>query len=65
MQADVAKVLTDTYKLKDVGTVVCPANQVVKDGTAFTCTVPIAGKEKKVPITVTGSDGQYRVDAPA
>ncbi|MEC3979361.1 DUF4333 domain-containing protein [Amycolatopsis sp. H20-H5] len=64
MQADIAKILTGTYKLKDVGAVTCPPGQAVRDATAFSCTVSVGGKEKQIPITVTGDDGQYQVGAP-
>ncbi|GAA4534767.1 hypothetical protein GCM10023192_30290 [Amycolatopsis samaneae] len=59
------KILTETYKLKNVGEVGCPPGQPVTDGERFTCSVRIGGTAKEVPITVTGGEGQYRVDAPA
>ncbi|MBB5858075.1 DUF4333 domain-containing protein [Amycolatopsis umgeniensis] len=64
MQADVKKVLTETYQLKDVGDVLCPSNQTVKDGGTFSCTVQVGGEGKTVTITVTGDDGRYEVGAP-
>lgn len=64
MQADVKKVLTETYQLRDVGDVLCPANQTVKDGSTFSCTVQVGGEGKTVTITVTGEDGRYEVGAP-
>ncbi|MEV7548051.1 DUF4333 domain-containing protein [Amycolatopsis sp. NPDC089917] len=65
MQADVRKILTDTYQVSEVGDVLCPANQTVKDGSTFTCTVQVGGEGKTVTITVTGEDGRYEVGAPA
>ncbi len=65
MQADVKKILTETYQVSDVGDVLCPANQTVKDGSTFTCTVQVSGEGKTVTITVTGGDGRYEVGAPA
>jgi uncharacterized protein DUF4333 len=64
MSAGVAKVLTENYGLHDLGAVTCPDRQAVADGNQFQCTVDVAGERKRVPITVTGSEGQYRVDAP-
>ncbi|MBE1577165.1 DUF4333 domain-containing protein [Amycolatopsis roodepoortensis] len=65
MQADVRKILTETYQVREVGDVLCPANQTVKDGSTFTCTVQVGGEGKTVTITVTGDDGRYEVGAPA
>ncbi|MFI6303431.1 DUF4333 domain-containing protein [Amycolatopsis thailandensis] len=65
MQADVRKILTETYQLGEVGDVLCPANQTVKDGSTFSCTVQVGGEGKTVTITVTGEDGRYEVGAPA
>ncbi|MEV8613884.1 DUF4333 domain-containing protein [Amycolatopsis sp. NPDC051373] len=64
MDAAVAKILADTYKLDGVGEVRCPDRQAVTDGSTFQCVVDLAGEEKHVPITVTGTAGDYRVDAP-
>ncbi|WP_410663855.1 DUF4333 domain-containing protein [Amycolatopsis sp. lyj-84] len=65
MQADVKKVLTETYQLQGVGDVICPSNQKVTDGSTFSCTVQVGGEGKTVTITVTGEDGRYEVGAPA
>ncbi|HEY3711865.1 MAG TPA: DUF4333 domain-containing protein [Amycolatopsis sp.] len=64
MNAGVAKVLTENYGLHHLGEVTCPDRQAVADGNQFQCTVDVAGERKRVPITVTGTSGQYRVDAP-
>jgi hypothetical protein len=65
MQADVKKILTETYQVAGVGEVLCPANQAVKDGNTFSCTVEVDGEGKTVTITVTGEDGRYEVGAPS
>ncbi|MEU9685568.1 DUF4333 domain-containing protein [Amycolatopsis japonica] len=65
MQADVRKILTETYQVNEVGDVLCPSNQKVEDGSTFTCTVQVGGEGKTVTITVTGEDGRYEVGAPA
>jgi hypothetical protein len=65
MQADVRKILTETYQVRDVGEVLCPSSQTVKDGSTFTCTVQVGGEGKTVTITVTGDDGRYEVGAPS
>jgi hypothetical protein len=57
----VKKILTDDYKVAGVTDVTCPATQKVRDGNTFDCTVIVAGKTKKVTITVIGSDGNYQV----
>ncbi|MEU4671413.1 DUF4333 domain-containing protein [Amycolatopsis sp. NPDC023774] len=64
MDAAVTKILADTYRIDGVGEVSCPDRQAVTDGSTFQCVVDIAGEEKHVPITVTGTAGDYRVDAP-
>ncbi|ANN21887.1 hypothetical protein SD37_19725 [Amycolatopsis orientalis] len=64
MQADVRKILTETYQVSDVGEVLCPANRPVQDGSTFSCTVKVGGVGKTVTITVTGNDGRYEVGAP-
>ncbi|WP_134668497.1 MULTISPECIES: DUF4333 domain-containing protein [unclassified Amycolatopsis] len=65
MQTDVAKLLTDTYKIQGVSGVTCPAEQKVEDGAKFECTATINGKPQQVPITVKGNDGNYEVSPPA
>jgi hypothetical protein len=64
MQTDVAKLLTDTYKIDGVSGVTCPAEQKVTDGAKFECTATISGKPQQVPITVKGTDGNYEVSPP-
>jgi Domain of unknown function (DUF4333) len=65
MQTDVQKILTDNYQVEGASNVTCPADQAVKDGTTFTCTVTVAGKQQTVPIKVVGDSGDYQVGAPA
>jgi len=64
MEASVGRLLADTYKIANVGTIACPDRQPVADGTKFQCTATIAGAPKQVPITVTGATGEYKVDPP-
>jgi hypothetical protein len=64
MQADVQKLLTETYKIDGVTGVTCPAEQKVADGAKFECTATIAGKPQQVPITVKGDGGNYEVSPP-
>ncbi|WP_326835861.1 DUF4333 domain-containing protein [Amycolatopsis rhabdoformis] len=64
MDAAVAKLLADTYKIEGVGEVSCPDRQAVTDGSAFQCVVDLSGEQKHVLITVTGTSGDYRVDPP-
>lgn len=64
VQTGVKTVLTSDYKLQGVSDPTCPAQQEVKVGAAFSCTVNIDGKSKTVPITVKTSDGSYEVGRP-
>ncbi|MFF0145837.1 uncharacterized protein DUF4333 [Amycolatopsis sulphurea] len=64
MQTDVAKLLTDTYKIQGVSGVTCPADQKVSDGEKFECTATINGTPQQVPIVVKGTDGNYEVSPP-
>jgi flagellar basal body-associated protein FliL len=64
----VKKILVDDYKLENIESVSCPADQEVKVGNKFTCTVKVGGDDPKdftVQITVTSEDdGQYQVALP-
>lgn len=65
--AGVKKILVDEYKVPDVESVTCPADQEVKPGNKFQCTVKIGGddpKEMTVDITITDDEGQYQVALP-
>jgi hypothetical protein len=48
----------------DVSKVDCPADEEVKSGNSFECTVTIGDEQKKVKIKVTNNDGQYEVSTP-
>lgn len=63
----VKKILVENYHVeaKDISKVDCPANQEVKKGATFSCTVTISGQSQNVKITVVNDDGQYEVSTPA
>lgn len=63
----VKKVLVEDYKIENIEKVECPADQEVKAGNKFECTVTQGGdnpKTLKVAITVTNDDGVYQVALP-
>ncbi len=63
----VKKILVNDYKVPNIQSVSCPADQEVKQGNKFQCTVKVGGNEPKdltVEITVTSNDGQYQVALP-
>ncbi|TDV44883.1 DUF4333 domain-containing protein [Actinophytocola oryzae] len=63
----VKKILVNDYKYENIESVSCPADQEVKQGNKFDCTVKIGGDDPKdltVQITVTSDDGQYQVALP-
>lgn len=60
----VRKILLDSFRIPDVEVVTCPAGQPVITGRAFVCTAQIGDTAKRVPVTVLGTDGRYRVDPP-
>jgi len=63
----VKKVLVNDYKVEDIESVTCPADQEVKQGNKFQCKVKVGGndpKELTVQITVTSDDGLYQVALP-
>ncbi|MDT7804193.1 MAG: hypothetical protein QOI78_7626 [Actinomycetota bacterium] len=60
----VRKILLDSFRITGVEGVTCPAGQPVVIGRVFACTARIGGTAKRVPITVLGVDGRYRVDPP-
>lgn len=61
VQDTVKRILTDDYKVAGVKDVTCPAKQEVRDASTFDCAVSVGDAVKKVTITVTGTDGAYRV----
>jgi hypothetical protein len=65
VQNGVVGVLKDDYKIKDVESATCPADQAVKPNTTFECTAKVGGEDKKVKITVKTDDGEYEVGQPA
>jgi hypothetical protein len=63
----IQKILVDDYMIENVESVACPADQEVKVGSKFTCTVEIGGtdpKELAVEITVMTEAGEYQVALP-
>lgn len=63
----VKKILVNDYKVPNIESVSCPADQEVKQGNKFECTVKVGGEDPKdltVQITVTSDDGQYQVALP-
>jgi Domain of unknown function (DUF4333) len=62
----VKKILVENYNepAEDIGGVDCPADQEVKEGNTFSCTVTIRDEEMSVGITVVNNDGQYEVGTP-
>lgn len=68
VEAGVTKILTDAppagYGKTNVDTVSCPADQPVKTGSTFTCTVDIKGSSQSVLVTVKDDTGRYEVGVP-
>ena len=64
----VKKILVDDYKVDNIESVSCPADQEVKQGNKFDCTVKTGGddaKELTVTITVTNEENaEYQVALP-
>jgi Domain of unknown function (DUF4333) len=65
----VKKVLTNNYGVPadQIQQVDCPANEEVKQGRKFSCTVKLGGdnpKEQVVDITVRNDSGEYEVGTP-
>jgi hypothetical protein len=65
----VKKVLISRYDVQadQIQSVDCPADQEVKAGNKFTCTVQLGGgnpEEKVVDITVRNDSGEYEVGTP-
>ena len=65
VQNGVAKILADDYGAEGVADVHCPDRVQVTVGTTFTCDAAIDGDPVKVPVRVTGADGDYEVGRPA
>ena len=61
VQEGVTKILKERYN-EDASDVRCPANQPVKKGYKFTCTVKVGGDNRTVTITVKSDDrAEYEV----
>jgi len=63
----IERILSMDYKIENIDSIDCPADQEVKVGSKFTCTVTQGGddpKELTVEITVVGDDGTYQVALP-
>ena len=62
----VKKILVENYNepAEDITEVDCPADQEVKQGATFECTVTIRDEQQTVKITVVNDDGQYEVSTP-
>lgn len=62
----VKKILVENYNVdaEEIGAIDCPAEQEVKQGNTFECTVTIGDEENTVKITVKDDDGQYEVGTP-
>ncbi|WP_199442024.1 DUF4333 domain-containing protein [Umezawaea beigongshangensis] len=64
VQNGVVSILKNDYKIDDVESATCPAEQEVKPGATFECTAKVGGEDKKVKITVKTDDGEYEVGQP-
>lgn len=61
----VKSILTGTYKIENVESVDCPADQEVKAGTRFDCKATIDGKQQTVSVTIRDDKGTYEVATPS
>ncbi|PRX45050.1 uncharacterized protein DUF4333 [Prauserella shujinwangii] len=64
MENDVQRLLTESYEVRDVRSVDCPADQEVEPGNTFDCDALIGGEPHTVTITVTDAEGRYEVGQP-
>ncbi|MGH3760299.1 DUF4333 domain-containing protein [Actinophytocola sp.] len=62
----VKKILVENYNepAEEITDVDCPADQEVKQGNTFECTVTIRDEKRTVKITVVNDEGQYEVSTP-
>lgn len=61
----IKRVLVEDYLMANVDSVDCPADQEVKQGSEFECTVEAGGDELTVTITVTDEENaEYQVGVP-
>ena len=60
----VGSVLTEQYRVADVGAVTCPGGEEVETGATFECTATIAGEQVPITVTVVDDSGTYTVSRP-
>ncbi|MFC0452093.1 DUF4333 domain-containing protein [Rhodococcus jostii] len=61
----VERIVTDSYGAENVSGVTCPADQEVKKGNSFTCSLTVDGEKKQVTLTFTDDKGTYEVSRPS
>lgn len=64
LESEVARVLQESYGERDVTKPDCPADQPVRNGHTFDCSVLIAGQPKAVTIRVLNDKPEFEVGAP-
>jgi hypothetical protein len=64
VQDGVVQVLKNSFGESDTQNAQCPANQEIKTGATFDCTVKVAGQQKKVTIRILNDKPEYEVGAP-
>jgi hypothetical protein len=64
VQDGIISVLKNNFGENDVRSARCPADQPVKTGVTFDCTVTVAGQEKTVSIRVLNDKPEFEVGAP-
>lgn len=64
-QSGVEKIVTESYGAKNVSNVQCPADQKIKSGEKFTCTLSISGVKSSVTVTFVDDKGTYEVGRPS
>ncbi|QHE69358.1 hypothetical protein GFS60_02923 [Rhodococcus sp. WAY2] len=61
----VERIVTESYGAENVSGVSCPADQEVKEGNSFECTLTVDGEKKQVTLTFTDDKGTYEVSRPS
>jgi len=64
VQQGVQQVLTKSYGIAGVESVLCDAGVEVAAGTSFNCAAVIKGENMTVRIQITSADGDYEVGRP-
>ncbi|WP_020668387.1 DUF4333 domain-containing protein [Amycolatopsis nigrescens] len=64
VQNGVVTVLRESFGESDVRDVRCPADQPIKAGSTFDCSITLAGQPKKVSIRVLNDKPEFEVGAP-